>query len=51
MIFSSQVMVIFLNTSITALMAVILDISAFENLKNVNYLYFRSNLTLKMTSV
>ena len=45
--------VIFLDTYITALMAAILDISAFESLKNANYLYFRLNLTLtlKMNSI
>ena len=42
--------VIFFNTYITALMAAILDISAFESLTNANYLYFKFNLSLKMTS-
>ena len=38
----------FFNAKITDLMAAFSDISAFENIKNVNYLYFRYNLTLTL---
>ena len=46
-----MIVIVFKYIQITALMAAILDISAFENLKNANNLYFRSNLilTFKMT--